>query len=62
MKALHRLREHLAHAEALFPLALVGLVSGLVTGGVIIAFRWFTENAQLLLTPLTAPEAFEWLS
>jgi CIC family chloride channel protein len=43
-------------------LALVGLVSGFVTGGVIIAFRWLTENAQLLLTPLTAPEAFEWLS
>ncbi len=61
MKALHRLREHLAHAEALLPLAVVGLVSGLVAGGVIIAFRWLTENAQLLLTPVNAPEAFEWL-
>ncbi|MDX1527893.1 MAG: chloride channel protein, partial [Gammaproteobacteria bacterium] len=62
MQPLHRLRDHLAHAEALLPLAVVGLISGLVTGGVIIAFRWLTENAQLLLTPVTGPEAFEWLS
>ncbi len=62
MQPLNRLREHLAHAEALFPLALVGLISGLVTGGVIIAFRWITENAQLALTPVAGPEAFEWLS
>lgn len=62
MPPLHRLREHLAHAEALFPLALVGLVSGLVSGGVIIAFRWLTESAQLALTPVTDPEAFEWLN
>ncbi len=33
-----------------------------MTGGVIIAFRWLIENAQLLLTPVTGPEAFEWLS
>ncbi len=62
MQPLQRLRDHLAHAEALFPLALVGLVSGLVTGGVIIAFRWLTESAQLMLTPVVGPEAFEWLS
>ena len=59
MQPLHRLREHLAHAEALFPLALVGLVSGLLTGVVIIAFRWITESAQLALTPVPGPEAFE---
>ena len=62
MRSLDNLREHLAHAEALFPLAIVGLVSGIVTGAVIIAFRWLTENAQLLLTPVSGPEAFEWLS
>jgi hypothetical protein len=29
---------------------------------VIIAFRWLTETAQVRLTPLANPEAFEWLS
>ena len=62
MQALQKLREHLAHADALLALALVGLTSGLVTGGVIIAFRWLTETAQVRLTPLANPEAFEWLS
>jgi CIC family chloride channel protein len=61
VQPLYRLREHLAHAEALFPLALVGLISGLTTGGVIIAFRWLTEGAQIALTPVADPEAFEWL-
>lgn len=59
---LHRLREHLAHAEALLPLALVGLASGVVTGGVVIAFRWLTETAQVMPTPIESPETFEWLS
>jgi H+/Cl- antiporter ClcA len=62
VQPLRRLREHLAHAEALLPLALVGLLSGLSTGGVIIAFRWLTEGAQMGLTPVETPEAFEGLS
>lgn len=59
---LDKLREHLAHADRLLPLALVGLASGLVTGGVIIAFRWLTETSQVTFTPLTEPESFEWLT
>lgn len=62
MQALDRLRDHLAHAEAVLPLALVGLISGLLTGTVIIAFRWLTEHAQIMLTPIAGPEAFEELS
>lgn len=54
---LDKLREHLAHADRLLPLAMVGLV----TGGVIIAFRWLTENSRTMLTPLDDPDAFEWL-
>ncbi|MDH3411178.1 MAG: chloride channel protein [Gammaproteobacteria bacterium] len=61
VQALDRLREHLAHAEALLPLALVGLISGLLTGAVVIAFRWLTEHAQIMLTPIAGPEAFEGL-
>lgn len=38
------------------------LISGLLTGTVIIAFRWLTESAQIMLTPMEGPEAFEWLS
>jgi hypothetical protein len=58
---LDKLREHLAHADRLLPLAMVGLVTGLVTGGVIIAFRRLTESSQTMLTPLDDPDAFEWL-
>ncbi|MDX1513852.1 MAG: chloride channel protein [Gammaproteobacteria bacterium] len=59
---LNKLRERLAHAEALLPLTMVGLVSGLFTGGVIIAFRWLTETSQVTFTPLDDPESFEWLT
>ena len=59
---LERLRDHLAHADALLPISLVGLACGLVTGAVIIALRALTESSLPALGLLSDPEGYESLS
>ncbi len=44
---LHNLRLRLSHPEALLLLAALGLVSGVVSGTVIVAFRQIIESAQI---------------
>ena len=59
---LERFRLDLAGGEALFPLSLVGVSSGLLTGAVILAFRFLVESLQTGVLPLTNPEHYEVLS
>ncbi|MGI9332961.1 MAG: chloride channel protein, partial [Gammaproteobacteria bacterium] len=59
---LESLRQRLARADALLPLALVGAVSGIATGAVIIAFRLVSESALPAAGVLANPEDFESLS
>ncbi|MCP5152334.1 MAG: chloride channel protein [Ectothiorhodospiraceae bacterium] len=61
MNAFDTFRERLARADALLPLTVLGAVSGLITGGVIIAFRWITEGILPGLGLVTHAEAFETL-
>lgn len=62
MTLLERFRLDLAGGEALLPLSLVGVSSGLLTGVVILAFRVFVESMQTGILPLTNPEHYEVLS
>jgi len=55
----HRLR--LAHPDALLQLALLGLVTGLLAGGVILLFRLAVEGVQAEFMPGGAPENYEML-
>ncbi len=59
MKLLEPLREHLARAEAVVPLAILGAASGAVTAVVIVAFHWLSERGPVLLGLLPRSEAFE---
>lgn len=61
-RLLEALRSRLARADAVLPLALVGLVSGIATGAVIIVFRWLTETVPVAVGLLDDPERFETLS
>jgi len=56
---LDKIRLKLASSEALPLLALLGIVSGLVTGGVIIVFRFFIESTQAGFLPDANPENYE---
>lgn len=49
----------LAGKRALFALSIPGLVTGLVVGGVIILFRFSTENSQMFFLPGADPENYE---
>ncbi len=60
--ALETLRAALARADALFPLSVLGLLAGIVTGIVIVAFRLVSENALVLLGVMDNAENFEALS
>lgn len=62
LNPLDTLRQRLARADALLPLALVGAVSGVATGAVIIAFRLVSESALPAVGVLANPEDFESLS
>lgn len=53
------LRIELAAGHALLPLALLGLIAGLITGLVICLFRWSIESGQIAL--LQQVDAFEQL-
>lgn len=60
--ALEALRAALARADALFPLSVLGLLAGVVTGVVIVAFRLVSENALVLAGLMQDAEQFEALS
>lgn len=49
----------LSRADALGPLAVIGLLSGLLSGAVIVAFRLLVEDSQTWITSGTHPEEFE---
>jgi H+/Cl- antiporter ClcA len=52
----------LARPDSLLPLALLGLVTGVIAGGVIVAFRLLVEGLQVWLLPGDNPENYEGLS
>lgn len=49
----------MAHVDALPQLSLMGVLSGLLSGAVIIAFRWIVEIGAPLLFPMENSDAFE---
>ncbi len=53
---------HLSRADALLPLALLGLISGILAGGVIVLFRLSVEGTQAGFLPQGLPENYEALS
>ncbi len=55
-------RQHLAHPDALLHLAVVGLLTGLAAGGVIVLFRVSVEGVQGMFLPGGGPENYEGLS
>ena len=62
MNLLETLRQNLARADALLPLALLGIASGVVSGLVIIAFRLLAESSFLTFGVRDTLEDFESLS
>lgn len=62
MNFLEPLRQRLARADALLPLALVGIVSGAFSGLVIIAFRLLGESSHLTFGIRDSAEDFEALA
>lgn len=56
---LERLRLHLSRPDALIQLALVGLLTGLLAGGVIMLFRLAVELTQAGFIPTGKPEDYE---
>jgi H+/Cl- antiporter ClcA len=58
---LDRLRQRLAAADALLPLAVIGIASGLATGVVIVVFRILSEGALPALGLMSDPDHFEQL-
>ena len=55
-------RQRLAGVDALPQLALLGLISGSLTAGVILLFRFFIEFPLAMFLPHGDPENFEGLS
>lgn len=60
--ALEALRAALSRTDALFPLSVLGLLAGVVTGVVIVAFRLIIENALVVPGLMDDAEDFERLS
>lgn len=58
-RAADRVRLRLSRADALLPLCAIGLLTGLVAGGVIIAFRLLVEGSQAGFLPGGLPENYE---
>lgn len=52
----------LSRADAQLQPAILGLFVGLLTGVVIVAFRWLVEQSQIAILPGHDPEAYEALS
>ena len=61
MSILDRFRHRLASADALLPLAIIGMFSGIVTGMIVVLFRMFIEVGQVALIGVDDPEAYELL-
>ncbi|WP_456373505.1 chloride channel protein [Thiolapillus sp.] len=61
-KQMEDMRLHLARPDALIQLALLGLLTGLLAGGVIVLFRVLVENIQNLVLYGKGADAFETLS
>ena len=59
---LESFRRQLANVDALPQLCVLGLVSGVITGTVMVAFRLLLEAGAMLYMPEGDPEAFEGLS
>ncbi len=59
---LDEIRIHLARPDALFQLALLGLLTGLLAGVVIVSFRLLVEGTQEYLLPAHGAENYEALS
>ena len=59
---LESFRRQLANVDALPQLCVLGLVSGVITGAVMVAFRLLLEAGAVLYMPQGDPEAFEGLS
>jgi H+/Cl- antiporter ClcA len=59
---LESFRRQLANVDALPQLCVLGLVSGVITGAVMVAFRLLLEAGAMLYMPEGDPEAFEGLS
>jgi len=55
-------RQQLAHPDALLHLAVVGLLTGLAAGGVIVLFRLSVEGIQSMFLPGGGPENYEGLN
>ena len=53
------MRIQLAHADALLPLSLLGLLVGLLAGAVIVVFRLLVETSQDALLPGVGPDNYE---
>ncbi|MGY4877650.1 chloride channel protein [Vreelandella aquamarina] len=60
--SLENFRRQLANVDALPQLCVLGLVSGLITGALMVGFRLLLETGALLFMPDGNPEAFETLS
>ena len=52
-------RLHLAHPDALLLISMLGLLTGLFTGAVVLVFRLAVESSQELLLPGSGPENYE---
>lgn len=52
-------RIHLARPDALVPLAILGLLTGILAGAVIVLFRLFVEGIQDGILPGNGPENYE---
>lgn len=59
---LESFRRQLANVDALPQLCVLGLVSGVITGAVMVAFRLLLEAGAVLYMPEGDPEAFEGLT
>ena len=59
---LESFRRQLANVDALPQLCVLGLVSGVITGAVMVAFRLLLEAGAALYMPGGSPEAFEGLA
>ena len=55
-------RMHLARPDALLQLSVLGLLTGLIAGGIIVLFRLLVEQTQDFLLPGSGSENYEGLS
>ena len=62
LSGLEKIRFQLAHPDALLLLALFGLITGFLAGGVIVLFRFVVEKTQDYLLPGSGAENYESLA